>query len=551
MNRFNNKIKDLPRRLERDLELRRVWAALTALLLLGAAGCMGSGGDRSPAETLRVLAGSELADLKPILDQARKETGVSVKLDHVGTLDGVQQVIDGKADGRYDAIWFSSNRYLNLHPEAESKIRDSAETMASPVILGLRASVATRLGWDRTPPTWAEIAAAAGNGKFSYGMTSPAASNSGFSALVAVASALAGGRSGLNVAGIERAAPRLKSFFAGQTLTAGSSGWLSDSYVRRVGQDGESPLDGLVNYESVLLALNASGRLPEPLTLIYPRDGVITADYPLTLLGSAPAGAKEGFRKLTDYLRRPEVQRRIMAQVYRRPVVPGVRPDATRFPGVPAELPFPDRLEVADALIGAFYDRLRRPARTIYVLDVSGSMQGDRIDGLRNALIGLTGADGSLAGRFQRFHNRESVTLIPFSSRPKTAESYAVPEVRPEAELGRIRSFARSLSSGGGTAIYDSLGQALDLVKKEAAQNEGRFTSIVLMTDGQNTSGTDFAAFRARYPGVLQGVPVFTILFGEGRADEMNQLAQLTGGRTFDARSQSLTSVFRDIRGYQ
>jgi Ca-activated chloride channel family protein len=178
-------------------------------------------------------------------------------------------------------------------------------------------------------------------------------------------------------------------------------------------------------------------------------------------------------------------------------------------------------------------------------------MQGDRIDGLRNALIGLTGADGSLAGRFQRFHNRESVTLIPFSSRPKTAESYAVPEVRPEAELGRIRSFARSLSSGGGTAIYDSLGQALDLVKKEAAQNEGRFTSIVLMTDGQNTSGTDFAAFRARYPGVLQGVPVFTILFGEGRADEMNQLAQLTGGRTFDARSQSLTSVFRDIRGYQ
>jgi Ca-activated chloride channel family protein len=310
-------------------------------------------------------------------------------------------------------------------------------------------------------------------------------------------------------------------------------------------------LDGLVNYESVLLALNASRRLPEPLTLIYPRDGVITADYPLTLLGSASAGAKEGFRKLTDYLRRPEVQRRIMTQAYRRPVVPGVQADATRFPATPAELPFPGRLEVADALIGAFYDRLRRPARTIYVLDVSGSMQGERIEGLRRALVGLTGADGSLTGRYQRFHNRESVTLIPFSSRPKAAQSYTVPEVRPEAELGKIRSFAQSLSSGGGTAIYDSLGQAFDLVRKEAAQNEDRFTSIVLMTDGQNTSGTDFAAFRARYPSLLQGVPVFTILFGEGRADEMDQLAQLTGGRTFDARSQSLSAVFRDIRGYQ
>jgi hypothetical protein len=33
----------------------------------------------------------------------------------------------------------------------------------------------------------------------------------------------------------------------------------------------------------------------------------------------------------------------------------------------------------------------------------------------------------------------------------------------------------------------------------------------------------------------------------------MNGLAQLTGGRTFDARasSQSLAAVFREIRGYQ
>jgi Ca-activated chloride channel family protein len=535
----------------------KMWAALTALLLLTTVGCT-PGGDGPASGVLRVLAGSELADLEPILDQAKKDIGVTVELDYVGTLDGVQQVIDGNADGRYEAIWFSSNRYLALHPEARSKIGDSVETMASPVVLGLRASVATRLGWDRARPTWAQIATAAGDGAFSYGMTSPAASNSGFSALVAVASALAddgstkgSDRPPLELAGIEKAAPKLKTFFAGQTLTAGSSGWLSDSYVRRVTQGGEDPVDGLVNYESVLLSLNASGRLPEPLTLIYPSDGVITADYPLTLLGSAPPGARDGFRKLTEYLRRPEVQRRIMTQAYRRPVVAGVRPDAARFPAAPLELPFPASLDAADALIGAFYDRLRRPARTIYVLDVSGSMQGDRIIGLRKALTGLTGADDSLAGRFQRFHNRESVTLIPFNSRPQQARSYLIPDQRPKTELGKIRSFAQSLSVGGGTAIYDSLKQAFDAAKREAAQNEGKFTSIVLMTDGENTSGSDFAAFRTRYPSLQHGVPVFPILFGEGRTDEMNALAQLTGGRTFDARSQSLTSVFKDIRGYQ
>jgi Ca-activated chloride channel family protein len=31
----------------------------------------------------------------------------------------------------------------------------------------------------------------------------------------------------------------------------------------------------------------------------------------------------------------------------------------------------------------------------------------------------------------------------------------------------------------------------------------------------------------------------------------MKHLAELTGGRTFDARKGDLTAVFRDIRGYQ
>ena len=42
-----------------------------------------------------------------------------------------------------------------------------------------------------------------------------------------------------------------------------------------------------------------------------------------------------------------------------------------------------------------------------------------------------------------------------------------------------------------------------------------------------------------------------TRLFGEAATGQMNDLAQLTGGRTFDARTQSLAVVFKEIRGYQ
>jgi Ca-activated chloride channel family protein len=80
-----------------------------------------------------------------------------------------------------------------------------------------------------------------------------------------------------------------------------------------------------------------------------------------------------------------------------------------------------------------------------------------------------------------------------------------------------------------------------------------RFTSIVLMTDGENTSGADIAAFRAyvgSLPAELRGVPVFCVLLGESSTTEMEEVAELTGGRTFDARAVPLAEVFQEIRGY-
>src|SRR6185295_13886395 len=114
-------------------------------------------------------------------------------------------------------------------------------------------------------------------GELKFAMTNPAASNSGFSALVGVASAYAGTGDALTTSDID--VPGLKRFFSGQALTAGSSGFLADAYVRS-----QDSLGGMINYESILLSLNAGHRLHEPLSLIYPRDGIVTADYPVMLL---------------------------------------------------------------------------------------------------------------------------------------------------------------------------------------------------------------------------------------------------------------------------
>ncbi|MBC8091411.1 MAG: substrate-binding domain-containing protein, partial [Pseudonocardia sp.] len=344
-------------------------------------------------------------------------------------------------------------------------------------------------------------------------------------------------------------APALTDFFGAQALSAGSSGFLVDAYQRRAsGEDPGPPVDGLINYESVLLGM------ADPLELIYPSDGVITADYPLTVLASAPPEARDAHRRLAEYLRTPAVQQAIMERTGRRPAVPGIELQPRFGTASLVELPFPAQADVVDTLLTSWFDKVRRPSRTIYVLDTSGSMaEGTRIDDLKSALAGLSGADTSLIGRYRQFRGREEVTLLPFSSTPAAPQRFTVAEDDPQPDRDAVAAAAQALFPEGGTAIYDSLGRAYEIAGEQIAADPDRFTSIVLMTDGENTDGGDLERFRgyvAGFPEALRGVPVFTVLFGESATGEMEEVARLTGGRTFDARSVPLTQVFSEIRGY-
>lgn len=508
-----------------------------------------------PAEpgTLRVLAGSELADMRPVLEEAAKATGVTVKFSFTGTLEGAEALASGSADGAYDAVWFSSNRYPAAIPEAAKRLGNQVKIMSSPVVLGLSSSAAQRLGFAGRPVGWAEIAEKAGQKAFSYGMTDPSASNSGFSALVGVASALAGAGNAVDANQVAAVTPKLTEFFSAQALSSGSSGWLSEAFEKRA-QDPAGKIDGLINYESVLLSMNAGGKLPEPLSIVYPSDGVVTADYPLTLLTGANDDARGAHQRLTDHLRTPDVQRRIAETTHRRPVVPGVELGARFTQKDLLELPFPATRDAVDALLSAYFNKIRRPSRTLYVVDTSGSMAGDRIEALRTALVGLTGADASLTGRFRGFRNREEVTIMPFDTTPREPRTFVVPEQDPRAVLAEIKSFAEGLNANGGTAIYDSLDRAYTVLAPVLAKDPDRFHSIVLMTDGENANGRDFAQFQTGFTGVpaqVRQVPVFTVLFGEGSGDELSKVADMTGGKVFDARNTKLTDVFKEIRGYQ
>ncbi|MET9729124.1 substrate-binding and VWA domain-containing protein [Streptomyces sp. NPDC006458] len=511
--------------------MRRVLAAALAGAALLTACSSQDEPDRPAATyqagTLRVLASSELADMTPVLDRVREKTGITVRPTYMGTLDAVDLLARGRARGTYDALWLSSNDYLRLRPEAAKEVVSETPVMSSPVAIGVRPATVRELGWKPGNVTWAQVGQAVADEKLTYGMTDPARSNSGFSTLISVASALSGAQSALTDADVEKATPRLKEFFQGQKLTSGSSGWLATAHQRR------GDVDALLNYESVLTGM------PD-LTVIRPRDGVVTADYPLSSLTSSNGTAREDVRRLTEALRSPEIQREITTRTHRRPVVPSVDP----APGLDTErrreLPFPGSRSVADGLLDSYENELRRPSRTVYVLDTSGSMEGDRIERLRAALAGLTGD----------FREREEVTLMPFGSDVKSVRTHVVDPEDPGKGMKAIREDTDALTAEGDTAIFTSLQEAYE----HLGDGRDTFTSIVLMTDGENTTGASAEEFDAFYAGLdpaRRATPVFPILFGNSDRGELEHIAELTGGRLFDAQQGSLDGAFEEIRGYQ
>ncbi len=532
--------------------LRRCRYVLAAgLLACGLVAC-GRDGDTAPdaapadGPVFTVLAGSEIKDVDTQLgEDIRRATGLNLRFTYTGTLDAIDRLSGGEA---FDAVWVSHGKYLAMNPALKARIKAQEKVMLSPVILGVKASKAAELGWDRGDPTWKDIADAAGGGRFIFGMTNPTASNTGFTAVIGIAAALASNPDALTEADVSN--PALKAFFQGQRLTAGSSGWLADAFAAD-----PSKADGIINYESVILSLNQGGKLPERLVPVYPKEGIITADYPLMLLNG---DRRADYDKLVAYLRSPGFQTRLSAATLRRPV----SPEATAAAAIPnrtlIELPFPGQPQVIDRLLDSFLADMRIPATSRYVLDLSGSMDGERLQQLKTAMDTLAGGDAaSLSGRYARFQNRERIGLIPFSNEPMRTELFDMGDTAQNnrATLAAIRAAVQPMRTEGGTAIYESVRRALqELAEEKRRDTDKRYYTVVLMTDGENNAGIDLQEFLRWHQGqdeTLRSIRVFPIVFGEASAEEMKTLAEATGGKAFDAKSQSLSLVFKDIRGYQ
>ena len=481
-----------------------------AVLLLVAAVLAGCTSAKPEQVTLTVLASSELADLRDVLADLRRDTGVELKLDHRGTVRASEDLAAGVD---HDLAWLSTNRYLKLKGV---DLPPSAPTMLSPLVLGVKASEARAL----RDASWADVASRAAAGELRFGMADPRVSGSGMAALIGVATAAAGTGAALRAEDVT--CDKLQGFLTGRAFGAPGAAEVADEYVAR-----QDEVDAVVAYESTVLSLNASGQLREPLEVVYPRDGIVLSDYPLMLLAPDKRAA---YDRVVQWLRTPSAQRSIMERTHRRPVDPQVeRTEKLREP-IGTGLYFPGTQEVVDTLLAA-HDRAGKPGRVVFVLDHSTSMAGARIAGLREAFATL-----SRAGGFDRFRVGETVVLVRFAGTVLEERSVVIGSAADLEGLATALTTAELADSG--TAIWSALDHAYRIV------GDG---TVVLMTDGENNAGMSADEFLAAWP--APPARTYAIRFGEADPVELGRVASATGGRVVDAGAGSLLEAVKEIRG--
>jgi Ca-activated chloride channel homolog len=513
----------------------------------------------------RVLATSDLRDAQPLEEMVTKATGVPLKFTFGGTMESTEAVLNGTA--KADAAWFANAKYLLADTQGQSRVKLQEKIMLSPIVVGVSQSQAKALGWDQPAVaakiTWKTVAQAARDGKLKYALSNPATSNQGFMALMGVAAAASGKPEALTAADVDRGA--ISAFIKGYKLPGDNSTYLSEKFIEQQG----TKVNAFINYESWLLSLNQSGKLKEPLTLVYPHEGVATADYPFMLLNDA---RRADYQKVVDYLKGEAAQSWLARTTLRRPVNSAVaQSQAALFPQgtMLVELPFsPDRA-LADGLIDAYLNEFRVPIASTFVLDTSGSMNGGgRRAQLVQALQYMAGEDASLTGRIARLTSREKIWMLPFSDAPGQPTLFEMPAGRTAARgvqiqqdseakkamLAGVRDYAEQLKMTGSTALYQSVLRGLEMMLEERKRNPNYQYSVVAFTDGESNRGHNLQQFKAAYaalPEDVRAIPVFIVVFGEANEREIRELVATTGGRVFDARKASLYSVFKDIRAFQ
>ncbi len=508
-------------------------SALFLLLLL--TGCT------DKRETFTILSGSENQSIEPLITEYAKDKDFKVEMVYKGSVDSMLELQNHPE--KYDAIWLPNSMWINMG-DTKNVVKHDKSIFTSPVVFGIKQSKAEELGFTKQDVNVEEILHAVEQQKLTFMMTSASQSNSGASAYIGFLYALLGNPETITTEDLQK--PQLKEdirkLFSGINRSSGSSGWLKDLYLK-------GNYDAMVNYEAVIIETNQEliEQGKEPLYVVYPKNGLTISDNTLGYIDNQDGAREEFFTALQDFLLSDETQDQIVDLGRRTGLAGlvknanedvfnpdwGIQTDKTLVP-----IKFPPENVIKEAL-NLYQTSFKKPSYTVFALDFSGSMEGEGLEELKEALSTLLDQNKAQQYLLQA-SNEDKIVIIPFNDQ--------VLDIWQADQLSQYSALMKQVEdyqAGGGTDIYNPVIEGLEQLKNVDVNHYN--PAVILMTDGQ--SGGSFTELEDYYQNLNKDIPVFSIMFGDASDEQLNEISELTRARTFDGKN-NLVEAFKNAKGY-
>ncbi len=438
-----------------------------------------------------------------------------------------------------DALWAEQ-----IGDERAFIVGQTVHYAVSPVVIAMWRDVAQEMGYGERALGWNDLLDRAQNDpnfKWSHPST---ASASGLLATMAVFYAGAGKTWGLTAADVQ--APATLDYVERVERTVRYYGEGEWPTVQRVVAEGRDYLDAFVCQEQLVVWANQQGA---DLVAVYPVEGSLWADHPLVLLETPEltGSQRQVFAELISHLRTDEAQKVVLAAGY-RPADPMIPLDAPGSPltldnGVDASQP-QTALQVPGGnvvqVVRDVWWYIKRHTNVILVVDTSGSMQGDKIYNVKEALrIFVEQIKGP----------EESVGLIEFY----TYVDVLVPLEKLTDNRQDVLRAIDGLVADGETALLDGVYKAYQGL--QALNDTERINAIVVMTDGRENYSDISLQRLENYmrEGNQSGVPVivFAIAYGaDADYATLRVLAEATDGQVYEGTLETIRQLYKILSTY-
>jgi Ca-activated chloride channel family protein len=518
--------------------------------------------------TISMVYGSEKeAWLEPLVtafnaERHETESGARIKVEAtpMGSIESAERII---AETLQPTIWSpASSVYVPVanadwrQNHGEDLVDDPEDLVLSPVIIAMWRPMAEALGWPDKALGWADIAEIAISeegwagygypewGTFKFGHTHPNYSNSGIVSIIAETYAGANKQRDLTLEDLQN--EDLRAFVADVESSVIHYGRSTGFFGRRMFERGPSYLSAAVMYENLVVEQETkrlSGESSQlPVVAVYPKEGTIWSNHPYGILNApwVTEEQREAAEIFQAYLLDKPQQLKAIEYGFRPAdrTIPLTSPLDTQH-GVDPEEP-KTVLEVPDAEviegIQAMWRDVKKPVDVVVAMDVSGSMEGDKIASARRSLLEF----------IDLLDDRDRLQIVLFN--------HNLTELTPLSPLGEKREDVKRRVSGviegGDTRLYDATYQAHQDLQENGDSRHIR--AIVVLSDGADTVSEMSLDQLVNEVGNLSeggnATKIFTIAFGSGASESVLQnIAEPTGGKQYSGDPDTISDVYADI----